>query len=182
MTMSEDTTPKPPAGMRWREVTVGGTPYRFTSRLQVLIGDKWNDAMAVPPSHIPELHDLMQRNTEPLPAPAVDRNGEAWNVACNALVKAITYGDSTNPQWSGRVQETDAILRALAPHWRELAALAGETAETPKRGIEITDEHIEAGVHAYAETSAYWAPEVMHSPRHMRKLVERILAVVEDAS
>lgn len=133
--MTQPHTPTPPAGTRWREVAhpfSHGVWWRFTDRLQVKNDDNdhgWRDVSVLidfGPEHIRVIHDLMQHNTEPLPAPVVDRGSEVWRLAREAIVHASFFKHAV-PSWRGYETETDALVLALAPHWRELAKLAGET-------------------------------------------------------
>ncbi len=65
-------------------------------------------------------------NTEPLPAPAIDREHEAWKVAARSIAKA---GSRISVFQEVVSDETDTLLRTLAPHWRELRRLSGERDE-----------------------------------------------------
>lgn len=134
--MTDTKLPTPPAGTRWREekyTTTNGVSVvaRYANGWQCLYnnGKNWVGhgsfhQLCVADADLERVWSLRTTPTEPLPAPVVDRSGEAWRYAARFMDRAVGYKDAK--QWGGTINETDTLLLALAPHWRELAALAGE--------------------------------------------------------
>lgn len=182
-------TPTPPAGTRWREVAhpfLHGVWWRFTDRLQVKSDDSehgWQNVHVLRdfgPEHITVIHDLMQRNTEPLPAPVVDRGTEAWKKARDFIGYAWQRGRD-NPlnhvPLISNDEGTDALILALAPYHKELAQLAGEmvTKVTVLEGWWNVYSWRIGDVHPSAESARKFCEDgALHTAVR--------LAVVEDAS
>lgn len=122
--MTTPQVPTPPAGTRWREIEISNERFRFTNRLETWYNHRWIELHRVPASMVATFHDLVQNPTEPLPAPVVDRHSNLWIDAARCMDRAVGCRGAIG--WRGLNNETDALLLALAPHWRELAALAGE--------------------------------------------------------
>ncbi len=138
--MSNNVGAAPPPGTRWREeefATHFGEVFfvRYANGWQrrAKNDSKWYTVeefswIGVPDHGVERVWALRKTPTEPLPGPQVDRNGGAWEVARKALERASYQRTVENPEWRGRGQETDVLLRALADHVDEIAALVGKHA------------------------------------------------------
>lgn len=178
--------PTPPAGTRWREekyTTTNGVSVvaRYANGWQCLYnnGKNWVGhgsfhQLCVADADLERVWSLRTTPTEPLPAPAVDRSGDVWQILWLALREAPGFNDEVEFD-----SAADQTFLALAPHWRELAALAGEKCSTTRL---VTDTEI-----VQAFNTAFQAvgktPMSYESPM-AREIVAayRRLAVVEDAS
>lgn len=133
----------PPAGMRWREVEytgdycdvfvaryVNGWQYRYKNETEWENSDSFHN-LCVSDTDVESVWSLRTNPTEPLPKPAVDRNGGAWKIIRQFEEDAMLRGRYGMPEPAKQGDEaTDALMLALAPHWLEFGALSGDITKT----------------------------------------------------